>query len=153
MEKRRLMILINAYKWTYNKDMCILNLPEMREQVMCFSFWKVVGSFIFYLCLSPVFWCFWRETAGNSHLPCLLGHLSGNPDLFRAFSTFSLQLLCWYYRCVGVPACAVFLGVRLNRAICWGQGKAFPFHWCDKSDSILLPGPSFIRQRGAHLNQ
>lgn len=80
-----------------HKDVRILNLPEMREQVMSFSYLKAVGNFMFSRYLSPVFQCLWCGTAGTSHLPCLAGHLSEKHVLPGCYLEPCLLSSCRFY--------------------------------------------------------
>lgn len=63
-------------------DVCILSLAEeMSRKMMSFLFWKVMGNFMFFGHLLPVFQSFTCVTAENSYPLCLAGHLSGNLQL------------------------------------------------------------------------
>lgn len=123
-----------------HKNVCIMDLAEMREQVMSFSLWRVVGNFTFSRYLSLVFQCFWCETAGASRLACLAGHLCGKPVLPGCYlEPCPLPFCSFYAYIINLCQCQlVWCFLEYNRTGQFSEVRIRFFLFTDVTNLILF---------------
>lgn len=89
--KKEVKNSIKPYKWAYIRTCSFWTFQRCKDKLFIL---RGLGNFMLFSYLSPFFQCFWCETAGTSHPPCLADHLLESL-LFKAYVYITFFFFCF----------------------------------------------------------